>query len=529
VRTPRGLWTLAWLAACGDSSAAPVVLPATRCGDLLRGPPIMRFADLTAASGLAFQYSSPDYRAGALAAVDLDGDGLPDVIAGKRTGGMAVFRNRGGMRFEPFGDLGLDTTIPLSAIAAADLDNDGDIDLVLAGPGVAYVMANRGDGVFSQVARFDGAGTTEQVLPVDLDGDGLLDLFVANRDYPVAIATANRLIMNRGGMQFVDAGVVGPAALSWTATAFDVDGDGDQDIYVANDTLIADFGPGGPHENSGLPPDSLLRNDGPDAGGVPQFTDIAAAMGMAVPHSSMSGVLGDFDGDGQLDLFVTNLGAKKLMVRTPSGFIDEAAQLGVAAINRVGGVCGDGTTSEDCLLMSWSAALTDFDLDGHDELLVVNGATSDGLLPPAAMFVRGTDPAYHEVSPDLGCLDARGLVVTDLDGDGDQDVLVAQTNGPLTIYENRGTPAPGTWLDLRLQGTASNRDGVGAVVTATLASGRSIVKPVGSGGVLNSSNPPEAFFGLGTDQVITVEVKWPSGRRSSVAGPIAGLVRVVEP
>jgi hypothetical protein len=488
---------------------------------------MMRFTDATRASGIDFQYSSPDYRGGGLAVADLDGDGLPDIVAGLRTGGLSVFRNRGSLRFEPIVDSGLDPTIAVSAIAAVDLDNDGDRDLILAGPGVAYVMANQGDGTFREAARFDGSGTTEHVLAVDLDGDGLLDLYFSNRDLASGDATRNRLYLNRGGLQFAFAGIVG-TGLSWTATALDVDGDGDQDLYVANDTLLADFGTPGP--GSTLPADLLLRNDGPGLDGVPRFTDVAAGMGLAAPRSSMGGVVGDFDEDGRFDLFVPNLGAKKLFLRQPSDAYNEvAATLGVDAISRHNNVCGPDTEHEDCLLNSWSGSLTDFDLDGYDELLVVNGVTGSGVLPPALMFVRGSDPTYHEVSPELGCLDARGLAVTDLDDDGDQDVVIAQSNGPLMVFENRGTPQRNSWLRVRLEGMASNREGVGAVVTVHLASGRSQLRVVAPGGVLNSSSPAEAFFGLGDDEVETIEVRWPSGRRTELQGPRGGVQLASEP
>lgn len=532
---------LAGAAACGDSQVPPIDAPPHRapdagpalvCGEPARGPVWDRFVDVTAASGIDFVYDTTDFRSGALAAADLDGDGLPEIIAGNRGGGVAVYRNLGHMQFAREAIAAIDPAAPLTAIAAADLDNDGDPDLVLARPGSWDVYANDGRGDFARISHVEVASSPEQVLPVDLDGDGRLDLAFANRAYPVGAATQNRLYLNRGDLAFADAGALGPDGLSWAIGALDLDGDGDQDLYVANDALVATFAPGA-RPASNLPPDSLLRNDGVDARGIPQFTDLAPAQGMTAPRSSMSAVVGDFDRDGSLDVFVTNIGAKSLFAHAPAGFVDRADALGADPYLRTDDVnvpvaCAPGTTHEDCLIVSWSAALTDFDLDGYDELLVVNGTRGGLLPPPPTLLVRGADPVFHEVSVDLSCPDARGLVVTDLDGDGDPDLAIAQSVGRLLVIANRGRPAAKAWLDVRLAGRASNRDGIGAVVTATLASGRTVVRPVGAGGTLNSAAPAEAFFGLGDDAVATLAVAWPSGRTSRLVGPLTGVVTVEE-
>jgi hypothetical protein len=500
-----------------------------------RGPYVAWFADATAGSGIAFRYAATDFRGGALAIADLDGDGLPEIVAGRRTGGLALFANGGELRFREVAGSGLDPEAEVGAIAAADLDNDGDRDLVIAGPGTALVMANRGDATFEEVARFDDSGHTEHVLAADLDGDGLLDLYFGNYSLTSRTATLNRLYMNRGGLVFAYAGTVGNG-LTWTTTAVDVDADGDQDLYVANDTLLADFGrPGAAPPMSSMPPDLLLRNDGPGADGVPRFTNVAATMGLGTPRSSMGGVLGDLDDDGLVDLYVPDYGANKLFVRDPAaGYVDRAPPLGIEATLRENSRCPPGVDNELCLLLSWSAALGDFDLDGRDELVVASGETEPRRPPPVVVLTRGADPAFHEVSTDLGCQDARAMIAADLDGDGDQDLAIAHKDGPLKLFETRGRPAAGAWLRVLLHGRASNRDGVGAVVTARLAGGRQVPRVVGAGGVIHSSGPAEAFFGLGRgagmerEAIDVLEVQWPSGRRTEVARPLAGATLIVE-
>jgi hypothetical protein len=488
-----------------------------------------RFADATTGSGIAFQYTNPLFQGAGLAVVDLDGDDLPDIVAGRRGGGLSMFHNLGALRFQEVTDSGLDLAAAATAIAAIDLDNDGDRDLVIASAGVAVVWGNQGDGRFREAARLTDPGTTEHILPVDLDSDGLLDLYLGDFDRMDLAATQNRLYMNRGGLQFAAAGKLG-VGLTWTTTALDFDGDGDQDLYVANDTLKPDFGLPGPSSTPPWPVDLFLRNDGPGPDGVPRFTDIAGAMGLAKPRSSMGGVLDDLDGDGRLDLFVPDFGAKKVFLGQVAGaYLESAADLGVTAIARRSVECNADSPSADCLVLTWSVAVTDFDLDGYDEILMVNGTTTPfNPPPPALMFTRGPELPYRELSPEIPCMDARALVATDLDGDGDQDVVIAQRNGPLVVYENRGRPAPDSWVRVMLHGRSSNRDGAGAVVTLRMSSGRSQIRVVGAGGVIHSAHPAEAFFGLGSNAVETIEVAWPSGRRTSVTGPVTGALVVDE-
>jgi hypothetical protein len=102
--------------------------------------------------------------------------------------------------------------------------------------------------------------------------------------------------------------------------------------------------------------------------------------------------------------------------------------------------------------------------------------------------------------------------------------VISQKEGPLVVYQNLGGSAPGRWLRVELHGHASNREGVGAVVTVHMASGRTQMRVVGHGGIIHSASPAEAFFGLGPDEVEAVEVRWPSGRHTEVTRPPTGAL-----
>lgn len=488
-----------------------------------RGPAIDLFEDVTAHSGVAFEYQPIDFKGGGLAVGDFDGDGRPDLLATNRAAGHALYLGRGNLQFELAGDRGIDVGLGATALAAVDLDNDGDLDLVFAGDGHAVIFANDGTAQFTKIATLaNTGGPTEHVLAADLDGDGLLDLYFGNY-HPAALDdhTVNRLFMNHGGFSFGAPQLIG-AGLTWSTTAFDVDGDGDLDLYVANDTLLVDFGAGSVGDAQ-FPSDSLLRNDGLGSDGAIVFTDIAAAEGLTEPRSSMGGTLADIDGDGTLDIYIPNDGAKKLFLTGSSPMTDAAKQFGIEAPVRETSACGASTMDPTCALLSWGAIVSDFDLDGRDDLVVDSGDTVLDQPPPMLMFQRADDGApFHEVSPGFAQLDGRGMVATDLDGDGDQDVVISQRQGPLVIYRNKTTPRPGSWLRVRLHATRGNRDGVGALVTITLANGRTQQRLVGAGGMINTASPLEAYFGLDAE-VTNIVVRWPQGEAQSY-GPATGDV-----
>jgi enediyne biosynthesis protein E4 len=486
-----------------------------------RGPVVPWFRDATAASGVAFEFAPADFRGGPIAVADTDGDGMLDLLAGGRKGGLAHFRNQGGWSFsDDTAAVGLSLDTPVHFIAPGDLDSDGDRDVLVASDRL-LLFENRGGGDFAARGELGESALTEHILLVDLDLDGLLDVYLSNRLRDDRERSRNRLLRNRGGLVLEEAaGAAGADSpgLSWTASAIDADGDGDLDVHVANDMLVADHGQPRPPAGK-LPPDAFYRNEWAETGEL-RLTDVAAELGLDEPRSSMGGLVADFDGDRRLDLYITDFGRKKLFAATGEGFFEERGEeLGVAGTRRSDGICAlaRNMDTKDCLLLSWGSQVGDFDLDGHEDLIVLNGVSQLGGLPPPALVLRGPPP-FQEVDAGLGCFEGHGLIAADLDDDGDLDLVAGTREGPLRLFENQAVTG-GAALQVALEGRRSNRDGLGAVIEVRTASGRRLVRAVGAGGVAHSSPPPRVHVGLGDDEVTDIEIRWPSGARQMAPAP----------
>jgi enediyne biosynthesis protein E4 len=496
-----------------------------------RGPVVPWFRDATSASGVDFEFAAADFRGGPIAAADTDGDGLVDLLAGSRSGGLAHFRNQGGWSFaDNTAAIGLTLETPIHFIAPGDLDGDGDRDLLVASDRL-LLFENRGGGDFAARGELGDSALTEHILLVDLDADGLLDVYLSNRHRDDRELSRNRLLHNRGGLALQDvAGAAGADSpgLSWTASALDADGDGDLDLHVANDTLVADHGQPRPPDVE-LPPDAFYRNEWAETGEL-RLTDVAAELGLDGPRSSMGGLVADFDGDWRLDLYVTDFGRKKLFAATgEASFEERGEELGVAGTTRSDGTCAlaENMDKKTCLLLSWGSQMGDFDLDGHEDLIVLNGVSQIGGLPAPALVLRGPPP-FQEIDAGLGCFEGHGLIAADLEEDGDLDLIAGTREGPLRLFENQ-TVTGGAALQVALEGRRSNREGLGAVIEVRTASGRRLVRAVGAGGVAHSSPPPRVHVGLGDDEVADIEVRWPSGARQTAPAPGRETLVITEP
>jgi len=419
-------------------------------------------------------------------------------------------------------------------VAVGDYDNDGDPDLYVTNHGPNQLWRNDGDGTFTDVTETAGTWDPRWSVPaafVDYDRDGRLDLFVGNYvDAQVgnhklchtaaALPTycspslfaplPDRLYRNLGDGTFRDVTAAvgldqayGPAL---GTVAADFDGDGWLDLYVAND--------GQPNQlwinrrGEGFRDDALLSGSGVDAEGKPQ-----ASMGVDAA---------DFDGDGDLDLFMTHLDRETntLYVNDGTGlFVDRTVQMGLAQPSKR--FTGFGT--------SWF----DYDNDGDLDLLVVNGEVDviDGqyragetvpYAQPNQLFENVGDGRYREVTPEAGAPFeisevSRGALFGDLDNDGDLDVVVTNNAGPARVLLNQvGQDRP--WLGLRLLTGDPGRDALGARVELVRKGAPTLVRRVRTDGSYASANDPRVLFGLGDESSLrehpieTVRVHWPGGR-----------------
>ena len=320
--------------------------------------------------------------------------------------------------------------------------------------------------------------------------------------------------------------------LTWTIAAYDYDRDGDLDLYVGNDDFVEDDGQRplpAPMNIAGTsapgPTDALMRNDGPGADGNVVFTNVTAERGRRSSSAAARWASSrrTSTGDGVPDYYLSNYGRKMLLQGTGSGtFTDGTAALGLEDISAAG---PGPTTNPANLIISWGSALEDFDLDGVRDLVLING-TLHGEQQAQSVW-RGRSAAgklaYSAVSTGLPSMVARALVTADLDGDGDLDLALTNWRGPTRLFENTATRPGGAgagWIAVMPHSHASAPEGRGAIVTV-----QGVARTIGVGGIIDSSGPAEARFGLGSATSVTVDVVWPSGFESKV-GPM-GIDQVV--
>ncbi len=389
-------------------------------------------------------------------------------------------------------------------MAWADYDGDGAPDVYIASAdGANALYRNRGDGTFADVAGQAGVAdprSSTGAAWADYDGDGDLDLFVANRFYATPESSiTDRLYRNDGDGTFTDVGealgVAVPGRKTFMPAWFDYDRNGTQDLYLA-----VDFGN-----------DRLYRNNG--RGG---FTDVTAAAGITGPEHAMGVAVGDIDGDGCFDLVSTNntRGRPEDPAHGPSTLYVSDCDGRFSDRTREWGMADRGT-------VDWGVSLVDWDNDGDQDLAIVSGGMLEQGERERNVLYENRGGRLVDVTRSLGAGvtgAAFGAAWADYDRDGDLDWLIVNSKRNPALLENR--VAGGHWLNVRLKGRGANRDGIGARVEL-VAAGRRQVRTLQAGKGFAASEEPQVHFGLGVaGRVQSLRVIWPDGVVTEQPGPV---------
>ena len=522
-------------------------------------PASVRFTDVTEEAGIQFRHFKgetgkrylPETMGSGVAVLDFDQDGWMDLFfvngwrleLGRPEGaGSVLYRNRGD---GTFGDVtreaGLGSHAYGMGAAAGDYDNDGFPDLYVTNLGLNRLYRNNGDGTFSDITFEAGVGDPSwgaSAAWLDADNDGHLDLFVTNyvrwtpaqdqwcgygpgaKHYctpEIFSGDTSRLFRNLGNGRFRDvtkeAGLFNSTGKALGVALWDFDGNGLMDLVVAEDTQ----------------PDKIYLN----RGGF-RFEEVGTRNGFGFSESGQAragmGVdVADVDNDGGGVVAVTNFSYEGIgFYRWGKGlnFIDQAVPAGIG--------------QPSLLSLGFGLLFLDYDLDGWQDLLAVNGHIDDLVETVQTrltyrqrplLFRNGRDGRFLPMGRETGsALDrtyaGRGAAAIDYDNDGDLDLAVTENGGPAHLLRNQGGNR-NHWIQIRLVGNASNRDGIGTLVT--VKSGSTTQRRYRrSGSSYLSESDPRLTFGLDeSKQVDRLELRWPSGITQVQEDVAAGQLLVV--
>jgi enediyne biosynthesis protein E4 len=518
-------------------------------------PLAFQLADVTTKSGIAFQHNSgayggkllPETLGSGCAFLDYDGDGWQDVLLvngmdwpghkRQRSTPKLYRNNRNGTFSDVTHAAGLDIEMYGMGVAAGDYDNDGFPDILITCVGQNRLFKNTGKGGFVEVTRTSGLagreGFSTSALWFDYDRDGLLDLFVCNyvkwsADHDVFCSLDGKhksyctpeayrgetcwLFHNRGDGTFEDvtakSGIFDSSSKSLGVAMLDYDNDGWPDLIVANDTQ----------------PNKLYRNkrDG-------TFKEVAVEAGVAFSaegkaRAGMGVDVADFENSGRPGIAVTNFDNEMMGLYVPAG---------KGAYDDIATRAGIGLPSRETL--GFGCFFADIDLDGFLDLAVANGHIDEtvrnirgnvGYAQSPQLFLNDERGAFHDVAaragggfnaPRVG----RGLAYGDFDRDGDVDILLTTNNGPAVLFRNDQTGGNHS-LRLKLTGTKSNRDAIGAIVRVECG-GVHPSQMVKSGSSYLSQSELPLTFGLGKRDVAErVIILWPNGATEEFKNVAAG-------
>jgi len=478
------------------------------------------FDDVTDVRGIDAYQSARGMIAG-VAAADVDDDGDVDVFLPQAWNhANALYLNQGNGHFvDVAAERGLASMQNSRGALFLDVEDDGDLDLLVVcddhNQGKVFVESSlrlylqQEDGRFVESGPesglwgrlyptdYDVLNHASGLAASDLDGDGDLDLLVT------FWRGRSHLFENRGDGTFVDrtmdAGLHVDFEYYWQPIIHDFNGDGHDDVFIAADLTTND----------------LFLNHG-------EWTFVNVAAGLGIENDNcgdMGATLGDYDDDGDFDLFVSNL--TSLEACRNHLFRNESAG-GVPAFTET--AVETGTWDAD---WGWGTTFADFDGDTYLDVAATNGF--DGWDDPTVLFRQQPDASrtFLDVARESGFADTDWgmcIVAVDLDRDGDPDTLQTTNDGPLRYLANRAaeTDPDSTWLTIRPRQEGRNHRAIGAAVRIDVGD-RTIARPILAGTSMLGQEPAEACFGLGgLDVAERVEIEWPDGERTVLRGVSAG-------
>lgn len=556
----RSILQSRWTAACAALILALCGFGASRGKSQTSAPTNIHFDDITRAAGIHFTHNNgafgkkwlPETMGSGVAFLDYDNDGWQDILLingtafpghpGKHTTMALYHNNHDGTFTDVTQRAGLAVEMMGMGVAIGDYDNDGYDDIFVTAAGQNHLFHNNGNGTFTDATKKAGLwGPNEfstSAAWVDYDRDGKLDLVVANyvqwspetdiyctldgkvKSYCTPESykgTSVRLWHNKGDGTFEDvtkqAGLFDTTSKSLGVAILDANQDGWPDILVSNDTQ----------------PNKLYINKGNGT-----FVEKGVASGIAysedgVARAGMGVAAADYDRSGYPSVAITNFSNQMLALyhNEKNGlFVDEAPQSNVG--------------QDTLLTLGFGCFFFDYDLDGWLDLYVANGHIEDGIervqprvkyAEPPHLFHNLGNGKFEDVATSSGAAFdaprvARGAAYGDINNDGALDVLVSTNNGPASLFRNEGTKNHG--LRIKLIGTNSNRDGLGAMVH--LSAGQdSQSQTLHSGGSYLSSSELILSFGLGShSQADTIDVYWPSGQTDHIRNQSADQILTIQ-